>query len=93
MIEPIQPGQNLDKPIYEIEHYLLEPINYPNCWASVCPVCEEGTLGVRRDMKTLVFQEIDICTLCGQRVKYTDIDNMRSKDWAGNAKNTKNRVE
>ena len=74
---------NLKNPIRQVFHTDLDPeSSIPNKLASICPVCKEGSLGVRRDPQTLILQEIDICTLCGQRVQYLDIEKLRSQDWA-----------
>lgn len=74
---------NLLKPIMEVAHHSLDPIDpEPNKLASKCPVCKKGTLGCIRDRETLILCQYDCCSLCGQRVIYTDIEKLRSGDWA-----------
>lgn len=48
-----------------------------------CPACRRGVLKLTRDAGSFVIQPQDICTLCGQRVEYMDVAELRSKDWAG----------
>jgi uncharacterized protein (DUF983 family) len=72
---------------HEVEHAGLTPgLRDANKIASRCPFCEEGLLLGMRDQVTFVIQEFDCCTLCGQRVKYSDIADLRAKDWAGKGK-------
>lgn len=74
---------NLLAPCIDVIHFQLTPMSEKaNKWASICPACKAGTLGVGRDRKTLVLQELDRCLLCGQQVRYLDIEDMRRRDWA-----------
>jgi uncharacterized protein (DUF983 family) len=50
--------------------------------ASDCPFCKEGVLPMMRDTK-LRLLAIDSCTLCGQAVVYSDIDEVRTQDYGG----------
>jgi len=71
---------NLLKSILEIPHMELE--RYGNSiYKSVCPVCHKGLLLVRRHQETLIFEEYDSCVLCGQRIRYLDINNLRKRNW------------
>lgn len=75
-------GENINKPVLSIDHHQLDPARHdsPNKWSSTCPACDQGILPVIRDQTTLVILEVDRCLLCGQEVKYTDIEDMRRKD-------------
>ena len=52
-------------------------------WQSNCPICSIGILLVYRDMATYIIKERDNCIHCGRLFIYEDIEDMRSKDWAG----------
>ena len=83
-MKKIELGSNIFASVIEVIHFRLNPASKePNKWASECPICKEGELGVRRDPKTYLLQEYDNCLLCGQPVKYLDIEEMRENDWAG----------
>jgi len=76
-------GENLHKSILQVTHHELTPMDdRPNKWASICPACNKGTLGVRRHPETFRLEVHDLCTLCGQLIEYKDIEDMRNKDWA-----------
>ncbi len=67
-----------------VEHFRLDPADREaNKWASICPSCKTGTLPVRRAPHTMFLEGLDICLLCGEQVQYSDIEEMRAKDWAG----------
>ena len=76
----IKPGQNLGKGVLLVEHYLLTPAGEPGQLKSVCPKCKMGTLACIRDPQTMELLPNDNCLLCGQWVRYTDIDRMREQD-------------
>ena len=44
---------------------------------SECPRCHYGLLPVARDSMTFQLLDLDRCVLCGQRVRYTDMDRYR----------------
>jgi len=72
-----------EAPTIDVVHFELTPASdADNLWRSVCPACKHGWLLAMRQPATFVLQEFDVCTLCGQRVRYVDIDDMRAKDWA-----------
>jgi hypothetical protein len=67
----------------DVEHRNLQsPGDSDSALARVCPFCQDGRLLVTRDPVSYVLQELDVCLLCGQRVKYADIAELRKKDWA-----------
>lgn len=72
-------GLNFSADPIIVKHASLKSIDN-SLYRKSCPVCYHGTLLVRRNNKTFVLEEIDVCILCGQHVKYQDIDNLRSKD-------------
>lgn len=45
-----------------------------------CPFCENGLLLVGRDRETFMLMEFDGCILCGQTVRYLDIEEMRKRE-------------
>jgi uncharacterized protein (DUF983 family) len=74
-------GRNIRAPILDVAHADLAR-ERESAFTSVCPACHEGSLGMRRHAGTFRLEEWDCCALCGQRVRYTDIDDVRSRDWA-----------
>ncbi len=46
---------------------------------SVCPSCYEGTLMMHRNSDTGELMAEDVCTLCGQRFVYDDIEKIRKE--------------
>ena len=63
---------NLTKKAITVKHADLERTG-DSPYRSVCPVCEVGTLLVRRDQETLEIVSEDICLLCGQHFIYEDL--------------------
>lgn len=78
----IESGANRNAPVLEVEHFQLTPSGDPNTFRSQCPACVEGNLCVRRNSQTMQIEELDNCLLCGQAVKYLDIEQLRQRDWA-----------
>lgn len=77
----IEAGCNITREPLVVEHFLLTPASEaPNRFASQCPMCKEGILPVRRDRITLKIKRFDCCLLCGQRVIYLDVEDLRRKD-------------
>lgn len=72
-------GMNSDKPILDVEHKKLIRVGV-SPYRSDCPVCKKGILPVTRHSKTYKLLEFDRCLLCGQRVRYTDIQEMRMRE-------------
>ena len=71
---------NIDKDSIEVEHKNLIRFNDDSMFRSNCPVCEDGILLVRRDNETFKLLAEDRCIACGQRVIYTDIDELQKGD-------------
>lgn len=81
----VEPGSNIGKPIMQVNHFELNPLDdRPNRWMSECPLCG-GVLTVTRDSKTYEIQPYDLCRLCGQRFEYLDVEDMRRKDGGSSA--------
>jgi len=72
-------GSNLYNNPISVKHAELERVGDNSIFRSVCPVCKEGMLMVRRDSKTFKLMPEDNCILCGQEVFYADIDELREK--------------
>jgi hypothetical protein len=72
-------GKNIDSPVLEVEHCKLQSWDN-SAYKRECPACKKGLLLVSRERKTLRLLEEDHCVLCGQRVKYTDIQQMRERE-------------
>lgn len=61
-------------PPLEVRHKNLKRVQEDSAFKSECPSCETGLLLVKRNMETFVVENEDICTHCGQRFKYIDIE-------------------
>ena len=70
---------NIKAPIYEVPHTALSRYG-DSMYKSICPSCRIGLLLVNRDKDTFELQEYDRCLLCGQQIRYTDIQDLRKKD-------------
>lgn len=70
---------HIRSPIMEIYYKDLQPYENEK-WKRVCPKCKVGLLLIGRDLETCKLQEMDNCILCGQHVKYLDIQEMRKLD-------------
>ncbi len=68
-------GINYLNPTIEIIHSSLVRTDESR-YRSKCPTCNKGILLVQRNMETGEIVPLDICTLCGQRYIYTDIDEL-----------------
>ncbi len=67
----IATGENRSAPIINVKHSSLERSDN-SAYRSVCPVCQEGTLLVARDINTGALLPEDRCVLCGQGFIYID---------------------
>ena len=67
---------NIHKEAIHVNHAGLERID-ESVYRSVCPVCKEGLLLVRRDDETFEILEKDHCVLCGQQFIYNDIKELK----------------
>ncbi len=65
----------------KVKHSQLSRLAGSNStFVSACPKCPDGLLLLRRDIKTLELQELDLCIGCGQEFLYEDIAQLRSED-------------
>jgi len=77
-----KPLENRIKKTLSVRFFDLEPVLRDDgvdtlSHKNYCPVCHEGMLLMHRSSKTFELLDVDICTLCGQRVYYEDIDLVR----------------
>jgi hypothetical protein len=72
-------GGNISKPVLELNYFDQKKISTDH-WRVHCPACEDGVLLVRRDQDTFLLSEYDSCILCGQQIRYLDIDKMREME-------------
>lgn len=71
---------NIDAPVLEVQHADLPRWSEESVYRTICPVCNEGLLLVSREDKTFVLSEFDRCILCGQQVRYLDIEALRQRE-------------
>jgi hypothetical protein len=76
-------AKNIHKPVVEIFFKSLG-IENPEKENSMrqCPFCPDGIIPVCRHPQTYVNEEVSHCLLCGQHVKFLDIESLRKADWA-----------
>lgn len=77
---PGEAGLNKNEPVRDVIWYDLKPADLMVVYRSECPFCTGGLLCVGRDKETLELEEYDYCMLCGQPVRYSDIEKMRELD-------------
>jgi C4-type Zn-finger protein len=77
---------NYDKPEKIIKHADLKRSSKNSRYSSDCPVCGDGILMVNRHHTTFVLMEQDICVLCGQHFRYSDIAEMQDREMMGNTR-------
>ncbi len=70
-------GENIGKPAVSVRHADLKRAFSESLYKSICPICPDGVLLVRRNQGTLLPEEVDFCVACGQSVKYEDIEILR----------------
>jgi len=68
---------NLHADPIHVKHADLTRSSDDSRYRSECPVCGDGTLRVYRDPETLELLALDRCILCGQRVIYDDIEDLK----------------
>lgn len=68
---------NINAPVLKVRYADLEPVR-PDAFKRECPVCTEGILAGKRDLETAKILPDDRCLLCGQRVEYTDIEELNN---------------
>jgi len=71
---PTQIMENYWREPVSVPHKLLKRASEDSDFRSICPVCEDGHLMMRRDPSTLKLQKNDNCTQCGTRFIYEDIE-------------------
>lgn len=69
----LEAGENFNKPVKKVRHAKLKRLSVSGL-ASMCPVCKEGILPMRRQMSNGRLRQDDICLLCGQQFTYLDVD-------------------
>jgi hypothetical protein len=69
---------NYNNPPKHVKHSDLKRASDLSEFKSECPVCTDGVLLVRRDMKTAQLLETDMCISCGQQFIYDDIKGLRA---------------
>lgn len=72
-------GINIENSIMQVYHKNLEDYE-PRKWKKICPRCKVGLLLVGRNQENNKLLELDHCVLCGQKVRYLDIEEMRKQD-------------
>ena len=75
--------KNVNSPIIELCQLELRRESEKSSYVTVCPACNEGSLLMRRDHDTLKLSEFDRCLLCGQTVRYLDIEILRGREKNG----------
>lgn len=65
-------GINLGKPPIKVKHSELKRVD-DSSYRSVCPVCKDGVLLMRRDPQTYELLNVDVCILCGQLFIYEEM--------------------
>jgi len=68
-------GININKPSLNVKHAKLERYS-DSAYKSLCPVCKEGILFMRRHPETGQLLEGDNCGLCGQAFVYADVEKL-----------------
>ncbi len=72
-IMPGAHGKNSGRPVISVRHSRL--VRYGDSrYKSTCPACREGLLMMQRMGPGVRLSRHDTCTLCCQRVFYTDVD-------------------
>ena len=72
--------ENLNAPVIEICQLELECLSENSIYKTICPVCKKGLLLINRDQESLELMEYDRCVLCGQQVRYLDIEILRKRE-------------
>lgn len=67
-------GINITKAPIEVKWKELDRASDESMYRSVCPVCIQGILLIRRNWQTGKLEKEDRCILCGQAVIYIDLD-------------------
>jgi len=67
-------GININSDVLIVQHANLNRYG-DSMYKSVCPVCEQGILFIRRDDEGHLMPD-DMCCLCAQKVRYTDLETL-----------------
>lgn len=70
---------NINSEIIHVRHADLDAVG-DSKYQRRCPACKTGSLPVTRNRSTFMLEAADRCSLCGQRVVYDDIEDLRQKD-------------
>jgi len=74
----VRAGENINAPILEVNHAdLEEALPGSDSYRRDCPKCG-GVLPVQRDPRSFALLALDRCCVCGQAVKYLDIEKLRT---------------
>jgi len=65
--------------VIPVFHENLLPIA-ASYYESRCPFCDKGIFIAKRDPITELLDENDVCTMCGQKIRYADIARVRDRD-------------
>lgn len=76
-IDPKEYGKNIGEPIMDVNHLDLVPISVDSAFKKHCPACDNGILLMRRNEETFELEELDCCIVCGQAIRYLDIEELR----------------
>lgn len=70
---------NQNKPVLKVRFFGLEPFDPRGEGGHkvFCPVCGDGLLLMHRHEATGELLDRDVCTNCGQRIVYEDIETVR----------------
>lgn len=70
---PSEAGKNLKQPLQFVRHTELKRASDESAYRSLCPVCEEGILLIRRfSLQDPRLSKFDNCSLCAQTFFYED---------------------
>ncbi len=71
---------NFGKPVLQVNWFDLGRLAIDrNSHRSCCPTCTGGVLTMHRHAESLELLAEDLCTLCGQRIVYLDIERVRQE--------------
>ena len=73
-LSPNEMVENYHRGIVFVKHAELKRASNESNFRSICPVCDEGFLLMRRDPSSYNLSKDDNCVLCGTRFQYTDIE-------------------
>jgi len=69
----IKAGENINANPIRVSHADLQRYGETeSVFKKFCPVCLKGAVMVYRDQKSMMLQNVDRCTYCGQTIIYSD---------------------